>query len=236
MTVLSVQDLAVSYGDVQAIKKVSLSVDQGEVVALLGPNGAGKSTLMRTIAGLKDASRGSIHFFGADMRAVPTARRARMGLVLVPEGRHIFPRLTVEENLLVGAWGRGNVDSDLDRIHEMFPILANRAKLPAMALSGGEQQLLAMGRALMRQPRLLLLDEPSLGLSPVAVSQVFSVIERINADGVTVVLVEQDTRKALKIADRGYVLVGGEIQLEGDSVELQRDEQVRMAYLGGPGR
>lgn len=229
---LRVDALTVRYDEAEAVTAVDLHVDEGEIVTLLGPNGAGKSTLLRTIAGLQRPYAGTVHFDGEDVKSTAAHRRARQGLVLVPEGRHIFSRLTVEENLLLGAWGRRSITGEIERIHALFPILHERRRLPAMALSGGEQQLLAIGRALMRRPRMLLLDEPSLGLSPVAVEQVFRVIGEIHDAGISVLLVEQDTNRALDIADRGYMLGGGRIVFDGPTDELRDEEVLRRAYLG----
>lgn len=232
MATLEIRDLEVFYGSVCALENVSLEIHAGEIVALLGSNGAGKTTLLNTVAGLKSATSGSIVFDGTDVMRVPSHRRARSGLVLVPEGRRIFPRMTVEENLLLGAWRRKDPRDDMRRVEEVFPILNERRRAPAATLSGGEQQMLALGRALMRQPRVLLLDEPSMGLAPTAVTRVFDLISEINRAGVTIFLVEQNAGVALRIASRGYVLERGRLVLHGTSNELRNNERVRSAYLG----
>jgi branched-chain amino acid transport system ATP-binding protein len=232
MAMLKIRDLEVFYGSVRALESVSCEIHTGEIVALLGANGAGKTTLLNTVAGLKSASTGSIVFDGTDITKVPPHRRARNGLVLVPEGRRIFPRMTVEENLLLGAWRRKGPRDDMRRVAEIFPILDERRRAPAATLSGGEQQMLALGRALMRQPRVLLLDEPSMGLAPTTVTRVFDLINEINQAGVTIFLVEQNAGVALRIASRGYVLERGRLVLHGTSNELRNNERVRSAYLG----
>jgi branched-chain amino acid transport system ATP-binding protein len=232
MTTLEIRDLEVFYGAVRALENVSLEIHAGEIVALLGSNGAGKTTLLNTVAGLKSATSGSIIFDGTDVMKVPPHKRARSGLVLVPEGRRIFPHMTVEENLLLGAWRRKDPRDDMRRVGEVFPILHERRRAPGATLSGGEQQMLALGRALMRQPRVLLLDEPSMGLAPTAVTRVFDLISEINRTGVTIFLIEQNAGVALRIASRGYVLERGRLVLHGTSDELRNNEQVRSAYLG----
>jgi branched-chain amino acid transport system ATP-binding protein len=232
MTMLEIRDLEVFYDSVRALEGVNLEIHAGEIVVLLGSNGAGKTTLLNTVAGLKSATSGSIVFDGTDVTKVPSHKRARSGLVLVPEGRRIFPRMTVEENLLLGAWRRKNPRDDIRRVAELFPILAERRRALGATLSGGEQQMLAIGRALMRQPRVLLLDEPSMGLAPTAVTRVFALIGEINRAGVTIFLIEQNAGVALRTASRGYVLERGRLVLDGTSNELRNNERVRSAYLG----
>jgi branched-chain amino acid transport system ATP-binding protein len=232
MTMLEIRDLEVFYGSVRALEGVNLEIHAGEIVVLLGANGAGKTTLLNTVADLKSATSGSIVFDGTDVTKVPSHKRARSGLVLVPEGRRIFPRMTVEENLLLGAWRRKNPRDDIRRVAELFPILAERRRALGATLSGGEQQMLAIGRALMRQPRVLLLDEPSMGLAPTAVTRVFDLIGEINRAGVTIFLIEQNAGVALRTASRGYVLERGRLVLDGTSNELRNNERVRSAYLG----
>jgi branched-chain amino acid transport system ATP-binding protein len=232
MTMLEIRDLEVFYDSVRALEGVNLEIHAGEIVVLLGANGAGKTTLLNTVAGLKSATSGSIVFDGTDVTKVPSHKRARSGLVLVPEGRRIFPRMTVEENLLLGAWRRKNPRDDIRRVAELFPILAERRRALGATLSGGEQQMLAIGRALMRQPRVLLLDEPSMGLAPTAVTRVFDLIGEINRAGVTIFLIEQNAGVALRTASRGYVLERGRLVLDGTSNELRNNERVRSAYLG----
>lgn len=229
---LEIRDLEVFYDSVRALEGVNLEIHAGEIVVLLGSNGAGKTTLLNTVAGLKSATSGSIVFDGTDVTKVPSHKRARSGLVLVPEGRRIFPRMTVEENLLLGAWRRKNPRDDIRRVAELFPILAERRRALGATLSGGEQQMLAIGRALMRQPRVLLLDEPSMGLAPTAVTRVFDLIGEINRAGVTIFLIEQNAGVALRTASRGYVLERGRLVLDGTSNELRNNERVRSAYLG----
>jgi branched-chain amino acid transport system ATP-binding protein len=232
MTMLEIRDLEVFYDSVRALEGVNLEIHAGEIVVLLGSNGAGKTTLLNTVAGLKSATSGSIVFDGTDVTKIPSHKRARSGLVLVPEGRRIFPRMTVEENLLLGAWRRKDPRDDIRRVAELFPILAERRRALGATLSGGEQQMLAIGRALMRQPRVLLLDEPSMGLAPTAVTRVFDLIGEINRAGVTIFLIEQNAGVALRTASRGYVLERGRLVLDGTSNELRNNERVRSAYLG----
>jgi branched-chain amino acid transport system ATP-binding protein len=232
MTMLEIRDLEVFYDSVRALEGVNLEIHAGEIVVLLGSNGAGKTTLLNTVAGLKSATSGSIVFDGTDVTKIPSHKRARSGLVLVPEGRRIFPRMTVEENLLLGAWRRKNPRDDIRRVAELFPILAERRRALGATLSGGEQQMLAIGRALMRQPRVLLLDEPSMGLAPTAVTRVFDLIGEINRAGVTIFLIEQNAGVALRTASRSYVLERGRLVLDGTSNELRNNERVRSAYLG----
>jgi branched-chain amino acid transport system ATP-binding protein len=230
---LEVADIEVRYGNIRALKGVSFQVGSGEIVALLGANGAGKTTTQKTVSGMLRPAFGSITFDGQRIDGVPAHELIRLGICHVPEGRHVFPRMTVEENLEMGAFRFKRVDrSDLDRILEMFPILRERYHQQAGTLSGGEQQMLAIGRALMGKPRLLLLDEPSMGLAPLIVAQIFGIVREINEGGVTVLLVEQNAAQALALADRGYVLENGEIVLEGSGAQLLADDRVRAAYLG----
>ncbi len=231
---LSVHDLDVSYDQVEALHGVSLEVGDGEAVALIGANGAGKSTLLRSIIGLLRPRAGRVVFAGRTVDALRPEQRARLNLGYCPEGREIFPELTVRENLEVASWRpalkRGRL---VDRVYDVFPALAGKDSDPGWQLSGGQQQMLAIGRALMGEPRLLLLDEPSLGLSPILVSQVFANIERIVAEGTAVLLAEQNASKALKICRRAYVLRVGEVVLSGGAAELRENEEVKEAYLGG---
>jgi branched-chain amino acid transport system ATP-binding protein len=233
--VLTITDLHVYYGNIAAVKGISLEVYQGEIVTLIGANGAGKSTTMRTVSGLIKPRKGEIVFEGNRVSGMRGDEVARMGIAQSPEGRRIFPRMTVMENLELGAFLRkekGTIQADLDRIFELFPRLKERLAQKGGTLSGGEQQMLAMGRALMAEPRLLLLDEPSMGLAPVLVDVVFEIIERVNAQGTTILLVEQNALAALKIGDYAYVLETGHIGLEGPAAELADNEDVRNAYLG----
>ncbi len=231
---LELQDLRVSYGGIQALKGISLTVEQGQIVSLIGANGAGKSTTLRAISGLEKAAGGRILFDGQDITGKPTRTMVERGLIMVPEGRRIFPDMTVLENLKIGAYLRRDreIASDIERMYSLFPRLKERAWQMAGTLSGGEQQMLAVGRALMSRPRLLMMDEPSLGLAPLVVKDIFSIIQQIRDSGVTVLLIEQNANAALKIADRGYVLETGTIALEGTGRELLNDPAVRAAYLG----
>jgi branched-chain amino acid transport system ATP-binding protein len=231
---LQLKGAAASYGKIRALKGVSLDVYPGEVVALIGNNGAGKTTLMRTISGLLKADSGSVLFAGESVLGLAPHAVMRRGLVLVPEGRRIFPRLTVQENLEMGAYSRGRDESEAEyrRVLELFPVLGKRRSQLGGTLSGGEQQMLAMGRALMSRPKLLMLDEPSMGLAPVVVDVIFSIIAEINREGVTVLLVEQNARRALKAASRAYVLETGEIVAHKESAALLEDPAVQKAYLG----
>ena len=231
---LEIQDLNVSYGGIQALKGISLQVDQGQIVTLIGANGAGKSTTLRAISGLEKANSGKIIYNGQDITGKPTRHMVEQGLIMVPEGRRIFPDMTVLENLKIGAYLRRDKDiaKDIDHMYELFPRLRERAWQMAGTLSGGEQQMLAVGRALMSHPKLLMMDEPSLGLAPLVVKDIFSIIKQIRDSGVTVLLIEQNANAALKIADRGYVLETGNIALEGTGQELLTNEAVRAAYLG----
>ena len=235
MSMLEIRDLEVNYGMIAAIKGVSLDVNEGEVIALIGANGAGKTTILHTITGLLKAKTGSIMFEGHELTKTPAHKIVELGMAHVPEGRRIFSHLTVLENLKLGAYTRKDKDgvaADLRKVYDRFPRLAERKKQIAGTLSGGEQQMLAMGRALMSKPRIIVMDEPSMGLSPIFVSEIFDIIQSISSDGVTVLLVEQNAKKALSIADRGYVLETGKIVLAGEADELINDESVRRAYLG----
>lgn len=234
---LEVTNVETAYGPVWALRGISLQVAAGSVTAILGNNGAGKSTLLRTITGLLDdqPDKGTIAFDGTRIERWPTERIVRLGVSSVPEGRAVFAELTVRENLLAGAWirrDRSGIAADLDRVHRHFPVLASRARQQAGTLSGGEQQMLAIGRALMNRPRLLLLDEPSLGLSPRLVTEIFAILRNIHAEGVTIVLVEQNARMALSIADQGLVLEHGRFVASGTPAELMEDDDVREFYLG----
>jgi branched-chain amino acid transport system ATP-binding protein len=233
--VLEVKDIDVFYGDAQALFGLSLQVRQGEVVTLVGANGAGKTTALRAISGLRPVARGDIVFEGSSLAGVPAHRRAELGIALVPEGRELWPQLTVRENLELGAYGkaaRRHLPDSLDRVHELFPLVDERARQVAGSMSGGEQQMVAIARALMTRPRLLMFDEPSLGLAPVVSSQVFQIIRRLHADGLTILLIEQNLKKALELADRGYVVETGSISMEGAAADLLADPAIRSAYLG----
>ena len=231
---LELQDLHLSYGGIRALKGVSIQVNEGEIVSLIGANGAGKSTTLRAISGLERAQSGKILYNGEDITGKPSKYMVQQGLILVPEGRLIFPDMTVLENLKIGAYLRSDrdVEADIQRMYALFPRLKERAWQMAGTLSGGEQQMLAVGRALMSKPKLLMMDEPSLGLAPLVVKDIFSIIRTIRDSGVTVLLIEQNANAALKIADRGYVLETGKITLEGSGRELLSDPAVRSAYLG----
>lgn len=233
---LQIDDLAVSYGSIQALKGISLHVEPGEIVTLIGANGAGKSTLLKTVSGLIKPLRGRIRFQGAEIKNLPPDRIVNLGISHIPEGRRIFFRLSVEENLELGAYSRGDgaaVGRDREEVFNRFPVLKARKNQAAGTLSGGEQQMLAIGRGLMVHPRLMLLDEPSLGLAPRLVKEIFSIIREINRRGITILLVEQNAHMALEIATRGYVLETGRIVLVGAAAELAQNEMVRKAYLGG---
>jgi branched-chain amino acid transport system ATP-binding protein len=230
---LTVDDIEVRYGAIRALKGVSFHVGQGEIVALLGANGAGKTTTQKTVSGMLRPSLGAITFEGKRIDGIPAHELIGLGICHVPEGRHVFPRMTVRENLEMGAYRFKRIDhAVLDRVLEMFPRIKERLTQTAGTLSGGEQQMLAIGRALMGKPRLLLLDEPSMGLAPLIVAQIFDIIREINSGGVTVLLVEQNAAQALGLANRGYVLETGEIVLEGTGRELLTDDRIRAAYLG----
>lgn len=232
---LSVNNITVYYGSALALKDVSLKVEEGEIVAVLGPNGAGKTTLLRSIFGLVKISKGSINFMGREIHKLPPYSIAKIGISLCPERRRLFPEMTVLENLEMGAYMRKDKDEirkDLKRVFELFPILEERRNQKAGTLSGGEQQMLAIGRALMSRPKLLMLDEPSLGLSPIIKGRIFKSVEEIRNEGITILLVEQDASSALRIADRAYILEVGRVALEGKSKDLVASEQVKKAYLG----
>ena len=230
-----VKDIDVFYGDAQALYGLSLQVREGEVVTLVGANGAGKTTTLRAISGLRPVARGDIIFKGRSLLGVPAHRRAELGIALVPEGRELWPQLTVRENLELGAYGkaaRRHLSESLERVYELFPVVEERSRQVAGSMSGGEQQMVAIARALMTRPRLLMFDEPSLGLAPVVVSQVFDTIRRLHAEGLTILLVEQNLKKALEMADRGYVVETGSISIEGMAADLLADPTIRSAYLG----
>jgi branched-chain amino acid transport system ATP-binding protein len=230
---LDAKGINVRYGRNHAVRDVDLSLEQGEVITVLGANGAGKSSLLKAISGT-EKSEGSVMFDGKDIAGWSAPRRVQAGLVLVPEGRQIFVSLTVHENLLMGAYCRtDDVTAETEAIYERFPNLAERRGMPASVLSGGEQQMLAIGRAMLAKPKLMMLDEPSLGLSPILVSQLFELIKDLNQDGLTMVLVEQNTNMALATADRGYVLELGAVALSGSSIDLANDSRLEDAYLGG---
>ncbi|HJF18752.1 MAG TPA: ABC transporter ATP-binding protein [Enterococcus columbae] len=232
---LQVQDISVHYGMIQAVHGVSFEVKKGEIVSLIGANGAGKTTILRTISGLVRPSSGHILFEGKNIEKEAPQKIVASGLSQVPEGRHVFSGLTVQENLEMGAFLRkdSGVKEDYEQIFKKFPILKERRSQDASTLSGGEQQMLAMGRALMSKPKLLLLDEPSMGLAPIFIKEIFSIIQEIQAQGTTVLLIEQNAKMALSIANRGYVLETGKIVLEGTGQELLSSEAVKKAYLGG---
>ena len=233
--ILKVEDINVYYGSIHAIKGVSFEVNEGEIVTLIGANGAGKSTTLNTISGLLHSKTGSVTFMGENLGKVPCHKIVSKGLALVPEGRRVFLQMTVQENLEMGAFTQGSktLDDDLERVYTQFPRLKERMKQVAGTLSGGEQQMLAMGRALMSHPKLLMLDEPSMGLAPILVEQIFDIIQELHKAGTTILLVEQNAQAALSIADRAYVLETGKITLSGTGAELMASDQVRKAYLGG---
>ena len=236
MALLEVKDLKVFYGVIQALKGISFSVEKGEIVTLIGANGAGKTTTMQSIMGLIPARSGEITYNGQMINKVPTHKIVHLGMTQVPEGRRVFQELTVYENLMMGAYTKKNrekIKKDLTWIYNLFPRLKERRKQIAGTLSGGEQQMLAMGRALMSRPDLLMLDEPSMGLSPLLVDQVFSIIQEIHKEGTTILLVEQNAGKSLAISDRGYVLENGAIAYSGTGKELMESDEVKKAYLGG---
>jgi branched-chain amino acid transport system ATP-binding protein len=235
MSMLEVKDLKVYYGVIQAIKGVSFHVEEGEVIALIGANGAGKTTILHTISGLITPKEGSVSFEGKDIVKIPGHKIVSMGIAHVPEGRRVFAQLTVLQNLKMGAYTRkdkNEISQTLQTVFERFPRLEERQNQLAGTLSGGEQQMLAMGRALMSHPKLILMDEPSMGLSPIFVNEIFDIIQEVSKSGTTVLLVEQNAKKALSIADRGYVLETGKIVLEGRADELLSNDSVRKAYLG----
>jgi branched-chain amino acid transport system ATP-binding protein len=232
---LELRDVTAGYGNIEALHGISLSVDEGEIVTLIGANGAGKTTTLMTISGCVRARAGAVLFRGRDVSRLPPHEIVALGLVQSPEGRKIFPRLSVMENLEMGAFVRRDkpgIAADAKRVFELFPILGERRRQPGGTLSGGEQQMLAIGRALMARPKLLLLDEPSLGLAPMVVTRIFEVIRELNREGSTILLIEQNARMALKAAHRGYVLETGTIAMSGPASDLLSDERVRAAYLG----
>jgi len=232
---LKVQDINVYYGAIHAIKGVSFEVNDGEIVTLIGANGAGKTTVLNTISGLLRSTTGSIEFLGKPLGNVPAHKIVSQGLALVPEGRRVFLHMTVEENLEMGAYTQpsGGIAASLEKVYDHFPRLKERRRQVAGTLSGGEQQMLAMGRALMSSPRLMMLDEPSMGLAPILVDQIFEIIQALHKKGTTILLVEQNAQMALSVADRGYVLETGKIVTSGSGKELLNDESVKKAYLGG---
>ena len=232
---LEVKDLKVAYGKILAVKEISFSVDEGQVVTLIGTNGAGKTTTLRTISGLIRPASGEILFQGKPIDAVPAHEIVILGVAHCPEGRKIFPRLSVEENLLLGAFTRSDsagIKNDLDASYDLFPVLGERRDQPAGTFSGGEQQMLAMGRAMMSRPKLLMLDEPSMGLSPLMMKKIMQTVRTLQSQGTTILLVEQNAQAALKLADKGYVLEVGKIVLEGTGKDLLVNDAVRKAYLG----
>ncbi len=235
MAMLEIKDIEVFYGMIQAIKGVSFEVNEGEVIALIGANGAGKTTILHTITGLLSPKKGSIIFEGQDITKIPAHKIVSLGIAHVPEGRRVFAELTVYENLKMGAYTRKDkteIEQTLDMVYKRFPRLEERKNQLAGTLSGGEQQMLAMGRALMSHPKIIVMDEPSMGLSPILVNQIFDIIEEVSKSGTTVLLVEQNAKKALSIADRAYVLETGKIVLDGDAKELLNDDSIKKAYLG----
>ena len=233
--ILKVNDINVYYGSIHAIKGISFEVNEGEIVTLIGANGAGKSTTLNTISGLLRSKTGSIEFFGESLAKVAPHKIVERGLVMVPEGRRIFTQMTVEENLEMGAYSQPNsgIKASLEEVYELFPRLKERRTQIGGTLSGGEQQMLAMGRALMSKPKLLMLDEPSMGLAPILVEQIFDIVKELNDAGTTILLVEQNAQMALSIADRAYVLGTGRITISGGAAEVLADDRVRTAYLGG---
>ena len=235
MSMLEVKDLEVYYGVIQALKGISFEVNEGEVIALIGANGAGKTTILHTITGLIEAKAGTVEFEGKDITKMPGHKIVTLGMAHVPEGRRVFADLSVYENLKLGAYTRtdkNEIAQSLEMVYKRFPRLKERKNQLAGTLSGGEQQMLAMGRALMSKPKIILMDEPSMGLSPIFVNEIFDIIREVSEAGTTVLLVEQNAKKALSIADRAYVLETGKIVLSGDAKELMNDESVKKAYLG----
>jgi branched-chain amino acid transport system ATP-binding protein len=230
---LRIDDLRVNYGGIEAVKGISLSVEEGQIVTLIGANGAGKSTTLRTISGLVKPRSGSITFCGEDITGMDPTTIVKKGITMAPEGRHIFPDMTVKENLRVGAYLRkDDITPDLNMVYDLFPRLKEREWQMGGTLSGGEQQMLAVGRALMAKPRVMMLDEPSLGLAPLVVKDIFTIIQRINEQGVTILLIEQNANMALRVAHRAYVLETGNITMTGTGAELLADERIEEAYLG----
>lgn len=235
MAMLEIKDLEVYYGMIKAIKGVSFDVKEGEVIALIGANGAGKTTILHTITGLLEAKKGSVFFDGKDITKIPAHKIVSMGMAHVPEGRRVFANLTVLQNLKMGAYTRkdkNEIEDTLKTVYKRFPRLEERQNQLAGTLSGGEQQMLAMGRALMSHPRIILMDEPSMGLSPIFVNEIFDIIKKVSAGGTTVLLVEQNAKKALAISDRAYVLETGKIVLEGNAEDLLNNDSIKKAYLG----
>ncbi len=235
MAMLEVKDLEVYYGMIQAIKGISFQVNEGEVIALVGANGAGKTTILHTITGLLSPKKGSVIFEGKDITKIPAHKIVSLGMAHVPEGRRVFAQLTVYQNLMMGAFTRtdkNEIEESLRAVYKRFPRLEERKNQVAGTLSGGEQQMLAMGRALMSKPRIILMDEPSMGLSPILVNEIFDIIQSVSAGGTTVLLVEQNAKKALSIANRAYVLETGKIVLDGDAKDLLNDDSIKKAYLG----
>ena len=235
MAMLEVKDLEVYYGVIQAIKGVSFHVDQGEVIALIGANGAGKTTILHTVTGLFAPKKGSVYFEGKEITKMPAHKIVSLGMAHVPEGRRVFAELSVYENLKMGAYtrkDRSEIEATLEKVYERFPRLKERRNQMAGTLSGGEQQMLAMGRALMSKPKIILMDEPSMGLSPILVNEIFDIIQEVSNSGTTVLLVEQNAKKALSIADRAYVLETGKISIEGKAKDLLEDDSIKKAYLG----
>lgn len=233
---LKVENLSVNYGVIEAVRNVSFEVNEGEIVSLIGANGAGKTTILQTISGLNKAAGGSIHYEGSELTTLNPKKIVQAGISHVPEGRHVFSGMTVQENLDMGAYLRKDKDEikkDIENVFKRFPVLKDRLSQDASTLSGGEQQMLAMGRALVARPRLLILDEPSMGLAPLFIKEIFNIIEEINANGTTVLLVEQNAKVALNISDRGYVLETGEVVASGPGKELMESKEVQRAYLGG---
>ncbi|HEY1132247.1 MAG TPA: ABC transporter ATP-binding protein [Roseateles sp.] len=233
-TLLQVSGLKVAYGGIQAVKGVSFEVREGELVSLIGANGAGKTTTLKAITGLQPVAAGEVTYLGESIKGKGAWDLAKKGLVMVPEGRGTFTRMTIVENLQMGAYNRndGEIESDMDKVFGLFPRLKERAKQLAGTMSGGEQQMLAMGRALMARPKVLLLDEPSMGLSPIMVDKIFEVVNDIHQQGVTILLVEQNASRALQLANRGYVMESGEVTMDGEGQALLNDPKVRAAYLG----
>ena len=234
-TILKVEDINVYYGSIHAIKGVSFEVNEGEIVTLIGANGAGKSTTLNTISGLLHSKTGSVTFMGENLAKVPAHKIVSKGLAMVPEGRRVFLQMTVRENLEMGAYTQNgkSMEADLERVYQQFPRLKERYKQVAGTLSGGEQQMLAMGRALMSHPKLLMLDEPSMGLAPILVEQIFEIIQSLHKSGTTILLVEQNAQAALSVADRGYVLETGKVVTTGTGKELLASPAIKKAYLGG---
>ena len=235
MALLEVDEIVTAYGSIEALKGVSIEVNEGEIVTLIGANGAGKSTTLRSISGLTPPRAGSIRFEGTEIGATPAPEIVRLGISQSPEGRHVFPRMTVRENLDLGAYlrkDRSGIDKDVDRVYSLFPRLKEREKQKGGTMSGGEQQMLAIGRALMANPKLLLLDEPSMGIAPILVERIYETIAEINRQGTTILLVEQNANYALEVSKRGYVLETGSVALEDRSTELRTNPEVQKAYLG----